>query len=181
MRWEDLRRSTNVEDRRGFSGGVGLAGGGIGAVAVVIIALLFGIDPSILLQGDYGPTQTQETRSGEPDEMRDHLFSDLARVTSGPGCIEANGSVVSPRRNRCRRCARVTSAGCPHRRAAGGRRRAALSWVGCRAPCRGCCCRIGIDLPLSRVRPHDQAGVVCSERELLPALQSEVTSAPFIE
>jgi hypothetical protein len=51
MRWSDGRESENVEDRRGFpiSSG-GLAGGGIGAVVIVVVGLLFGIDPSMLLQ-----------------------------------------------------------------------------------------------------------------------------------
>jgi uncharacterized protein len=64
MRWEGGRESANVEDRRGMSG-VGIAGGGIGAVVVVVLALLFGVDPSVLLQGDqeYAPPSQQE-RSG---------------------------------------------------------------------------------------------------------------------
>ncbi len=45
MRWQDLRRSSNVEDRRGMRpaavGGVG----GIGAIVIVLVALFFGVDP----------------------------------------------------------------------------------------------------------------------------------------
>ena len=43
MRWRGGRRSTNVRDRRGMR--VGLAGGGIGAVVLTIVALLLGVDP----------------------------------------------------------------------------------------------------------------------------------------
>ncbi len=54
MRWEDERRSENVEDQRaggGAGAGTGtLLGGGIGAVVVVVVALIFGVDPRPLLQ-----------------------------------------------------------------------------------------------------------------------------------
>jgi uncharacterized protein len=52
MRWQMGRRSENVEDRRGMSVGGGVAvGGGIGTVVLVLLALFFGIDPSVVLQG----------------------------------------------------------------------------------------------------------------------------------
>lgn len=41
MRWRDLRRSSNVEDRRGMGAPRGLIGGGIGSI-IVILLLLFG-------------------------------------------------------------------------------------------------------------------------------------------
>lgn len=53
MRWRDGRESDNVEDRRGMGiprgakiGGVG----GLGLLAIVLIGMFFGIDPSVLLQ-----------------------------------------------------------------------------------------------------------------------------------
>jgi predicted metalloprotease len=51
MRWDSGRRSQNVEDRRGMTAGRGIAGGGIGAIVLVVVALLLGVDPSIVLQG----------------------------------------------------------------------------------------------------------------------------------
>lgn len=48
MRWEDGRESDNVEDRRGMP--IGLAGGGVGAIVIVLIAMFFGVDPRALLQ-----------------------------------------------------------------------------------------------------------------------------------
>ncbi|MBI1238000.1 MAG: flagellar biosynthesis protein FlgM [Alphaproteobacteria bacterium] len=71
MKWEGRRQSRNVEDRRrpagGFRGlppgmrfptggrfgrgGVAPLGGGLGIIALVVIALIFGIDPSALLNG----------------------------------------------------------------------------------------------------------------------------------
>ena len=53
MRWRDRRQSDNVEDRRGMSiprgakiGGVG----GLGLLAIVVIGMFLGIDPTVLLQ-----------------------------------------------------------------------------------------------------------------------------------
>jgi len=53
MRWRDGRQSDNVEDRRGMSiprgakiGGVG----GLGLLAIVVIGMFLGIDPTVLLQ-----------------------------------------------------------------------------------------------------------------------------------
>lgn len=49
VQFGDQRESRNVEDRRGVSVG-GLAGlGGIGTVVVILLGLLFGVDPSALL------------------------------------------------------------------------------------------------------------------------------------
>ncbi len=59
MRWRDLRRSGNVEDRRGMS--PGLVGGGLVTVVVAIVAMLLGVDPSALLQdaGEIGSSAPQ--------------------------------------------------------------------------------------------------------------------------
>ncbi|MCC6948124.1 MAG: neutral zinc metallopeptidase [Bradyrhizobiaceae bacterium] len=56
MKWDDLRRSTNVEDRRGQGGGFPTrrAGGGIGIGGLIIIGLIawaLGINPLTLLTG----------------------------------------------------------------------------------------------------------------------------------
>jgi len=53
MRWKDRRESTNIEDRRGMSGGGKLALGGLGGcgtIVVLLLALLFGADPRQLLE-----------------------------------------------------------------------------------------------------------------------------------
>lgn len=50
MRWENLRRSTNVEDRRGsYSGGLGMAGSGGGLLFMAFIVYLLGGDPTGLV------------------------------------------------------------------------------------------------------------------------------------
>jgi len=62
MRWEDEERSGNVEDRRGMPVSRGIVGGGIGTVILVLVALYFGIDPSVILQSipDSGPPAPSE-------------------------------------------------------------------------------------------------------------------------
>jgi predicted metalloprotease len=54
MRWRDRRQSDNVEDRRGMSipRGAKIGGiGGLGLLAIVVIGMFLGIDPTVLLQG----------------------------------------------------------------------------------------------------------------------------------
>jgi len=54
MRWRDERQSDNVEDRRGMSipRGAKIGGiGGLGLLAIVVIGMFLGIDPTVLLQG----------------------------------------------------------------------------------------------------------------------------------
>jgi predicted metalloprotease len=64
MRLEDGRESGNVEDRRGgFGGGRMVAGGGIGTLVLVVLALLFGVDPSVVLQGGGPAPIEQQTRA----------------------------------------------------------------------------------------------------------------------
>ncbi|HEV2150221.1 MAG TPA: neutral zinc metallopeptidase [Longimicrobiaceae bacterium] len=49
MRWTGGRRSGNLQDRRGMRGGA-IAGGGIGAVVIALIAVFMGVDPGAVLQ-----------------------------------------------------------------------------------------------------------------------------------
>ena len=65
MRLEDQQRSENIEDRRGMRipGGRGLAGGGIGIVVIALIAMFFGVDPSVVLQ-----TAQQATVATAPEQ-----------------------------------------------------------------------------------------------------------------
>jgi len=101
MRWEDGRRSDNVEDRRGDGGGRGFPGGlggrmpggmripvgrggigGLGAVAVIVIALLLGVDPGALLDGG-GPQVTQPaTRAPSAPARRPPAEDRLAQFAS---------------------------------------------------------------------------------------------------
>ncbi|MGB7079767.1 MAG: neutral zinc metallopeptidase [Xanthobacteraceae bacterium] len=56
MRWDEFRRSSNVEDDRGSGGGFGMPGGvhGLGIGTIIILGLVgwaLGIDPSTLING----------------------------------------------------------------------------------------------------------------------------------
>jgi hypothetical protein len=57
MRWAGGRRSGNIEDRRGM--GVPLvAGGGIGTVVLLVLALFFGFDPGVILNTEAPPSDS---------------------------------------------------------------------------------------------------------------------------
>jgi uncharacterized protein len=70
------RRSGNVEDRRGMRVGRGLVGGGLGTIAVVIIGLLLGVDPSVILNDggfvDPGPAAVGPS-TPEDDAAKDFV------------------------------------------------------------------------------------------------------------
>ena len=76
MRMDDERESTNLEDRRGQRGGGGGGGGGrgvqvggLGLVAVVVVSLLFGVDPGVILstlEGGGAPITRQQEAAGPP-------------------------------------------------------------------------------------------------------------------
>ncbi len=75
MRWENGRRSDNIEDRRGMRvSGRGLAGGGIGAIVLALVAMYFGVDPSVVLNqaGGLGstPQETSQAAPSSPEETR---------------------------------------------------------------------------------------------------------------
>lgn len=89
MRWQDLRRSSNIEDRRGmggFGGGFRIGGGGIGGrlgiggvVIVLLASAIFGIDPRILLDGGMPVPVEQSRPSSNPagKEARDFVAAVL--------------------------------------------------------------------------------------------------------
>ena len=63
MRWESGRRSDNVEDRRGMRVSPGIAGGGLGAIVLIVLALIFGVDPRLLMQGAGTQSSVQQPAS----------------------------------------------------------------------------------------------------------------------
>lgn len=71
MRWEGRRQSDNIEDRRGMrvSRG-GLVGGGLGTIAIALLIIFMGGDPTPILQGvTEGPAQTtNEPYAESPNE-----------------------------------------------------------------------------------------------------------------
>ena len=60
MRLDDGEQSQNIDDRRGLRVSRGVAGGGIGTIAMVLIALFFVVDPSLLLQGAAEPLEERD-------------------------------------------------------------------------------------------------------------------------
>jgi uncharacterized protein len=84
MRWSGGRRSDNIEDRRGVPMSRGLAGGGIGLIVLLLLALFLGFDPSVLLQGNPGvppsppPVERPATAPGAKDPVRDFVSVVLA-------------------------------------------------------------------------------------------------------
>ena len=79
MRWERGRRSDNIEDRRGRRvGGKGLAGGGLGAIVLALVAIYFGVDPSVVLNQAGGlagaPQEASQPAPASPDEERQKDF-----------------------------------------------------------------------------------------------------------
>lgn len=70
MQWEDGREGGGIEDRRGM-GGVGIAGGGIGTLALALIGyFVFGIDPNMTQQivQQVNQPPAQAGRMGTPQD-----------------------------------------------------------------------------------------------------------------
>jgi len=82
MRWGAGRRSENVEDRRGMPISRGIVGGGIGTIILVVAALYFGIDPTVILQqtpnGGTPAVTTQQHQKPGADPMADFVSVVLA-------------------------------------------------------------------------------------------------------
>lgn len=115
MRWEDGRRSDRVEDRRGMRVSRGVAGGGIGTLVLVLVALYFGVDPSIILQQNPlqlpDPSSQSQPYSGTPEENRladfvavvladtedvwSTLFKSMGKTYKEPNLVLFSGSVSS--------------------------------------------------------------------------------------
>ncbi|SJM94217.1 conserved hypothetical protein [Crenothrix polyspora] len=86
MRQDNGRESDNIEDRRGMSvGGKTLAGGGLGMVALAVIALFMGVDPSIVLStlGSNILAPQQQTRKAAPSNPQDEQTKKFMSVVLG--------------------------------------------------------------------------------------------------
>ena len=111
MRWEGDEQSSNVEDRRGDSGGAGggfgLGGGSLGIGAVVVALLgswFFGVSPSTILNllsgGGGSPAQVQQQApSGPPATDRESQFVRTVlryTETTWTQIFQANGAKYQP-------------------------------------------------------------------------------------
>jgi predicted metalloprotease len=70
MLWQGRRESSNVEDRRGMSGGGLVAGGGIGTIIIAILYFVLGGDSSDV-NSNLGPQQYTQSapRSAKEEEL----------------------------------------------------------------------------------------------------------------
>jgi predicted metalloprotease len=110
------RRSDNIEDQRGMPVGRGaVVGGGIGTVVLVLLALWFGVDPSVVLQGtDPGdsrsaPSAPQQRAPAGDEPLRDfvsviladtedtwtELFRQMGRKYQAPHLVLFSGAIQS--------------------------------------------------------------------------------------
>jgi len=79
MKWRGRRGSSNIDDRRGRGSRVSLPRGrgtrigGLGAVAIVVLGLIFGVDTSFLLGGGVGGGgfQTDPAYNSGPNQIDD--------------------------------------------------------------------------------------------------------------
>ena len=80
MRLDDSRESQNVEDRRGAGPRLGGRGSiGVGTIVLALVAMYFGVDPSVVLQLAENPAQTQQVPAQAPDTS-DTQATFVARV-----------------------------------------------------------------------------------------------------
>src|SRR6202043_2240704 len=105
MRYDDFRRSDDIEDRRGDDGGgmgggggfgLPMGGGGLGIGTIIVLGLIgyaFGIDPRILIGGaevlnggrsqapSYQTDRRSSTKTGAPtDEMGSMISGILGEI-----------------------------------------------------------------------------------------------------
>lgn len=112
MRWQGRQGSSNIEDRRGVR--FGRAGGiGIGTIVLALIAIYFGQDPSVILQGvqPSEPTSEQGPYQETPEEAQlrefvsvvladteqtwGDIFNQMGRTYEQPKLVLFSGAVDS--------------------------------------------------------------------------------------
>src|SRR3984893_3751693 len=100
MRYDDFRRSDDIEDRRDDSGGGGggglglpMGGGGLGIGTVIVLGLIgyaFGIDPRILIGGaeiltgggthtpsNQGDRSSTPAKTGVPSDVMGNMIAGI--------------------------------------------------------------------------------------------------------
>ena len=106
MLWRGRRQSDNIEDRRGLRVGRTAGIGGVGLVAVYLISMYFGVDPSVLLGGMQTSQVGTEPGSSEPyqetateAERREQIAVVLADTEDVWGAVmaELRGSYRAPK------------------------------------------------------------------------------------
>ena len=85
MLWKDGRRSDNIEDQRGAGpriGGRGIIGGGLGTIVLALVALYFGVDPSVVLN-QVAQQQTVQQPAQRPMTAQDEQEKQFLSVVLG--------------------------------------------------------------------------------------------------
>ena len=110
MQWFGRRESSNVDDRRGMSGGRMAAGGGIGGIIIAIVVMLMGGDPEQVLQqvgpARPGAAQVQTQASNEAaafvkvvladnEDVWHKLFKESGETYREPTLVLFSGSTES--------------------------------------------------------------------------------------
>jgi predicted metalloprotease len=82
MRLDDQQESNNVEDRRGSGGGFSMGGGkgvGIGTIVLALVAMYFGVDPSLVMNIGQGMSQNEAVEA-KPIPADDPMANFVAKV-----------------------------------------------------------------------------------------------------
>jgi len=114
MRWKTGRRSSNIEDRRGIRLSGKAKGGGLGILVLALVAMYFGIDPSVILQQNvnvsgpsmeqsaYVPTEAENELAdfvsvvlADTEDTWEALFRDAGGTYQQPTLVMFTGSVES--------------------------------------------------------------------------------------
>ena len=114
MRWKTGRRSSNIEDRRGVRLSGKAKGGGLGILVLALVAMYFGIDPSIILQQSvdvsgpsmeqsaYVPTEAENELAdfvsvvlADTEDTWEALFRDAGGTYQQPRLVLFTGAVES--------------------------------------------------------------------------------------
>jgi predicted metalloprotease len=102
MRLDNERESSNVEDRRGGGGlPIGGKGVGIGTVVIALVAMYFGVDPSVILNMGQGlqPTAVESKPIPSDDPMAKFVAKVLASTEDTWTTVfaESNQQYIAPK------------------------------------------------------------------------------------
>ncbi len=109
MLWQGRRESSNVEDRRGMSGGGMAVGGGIGTLVIALVVYLLGGNPNTVLQNN--SSQQQSTQQSVPandentkfvrtiladtEDIWSQIFANMNQTYTDPTLVLFNQSTQS--------------------------------------------------------------------------------------
>jgi len=83
MRWQNERRSENVEDRRGIRPAGIAIGGGIGTLILVLVATYLGADPRQVLNLIQNNQQAAPNKAAVPTDPAEDKLADFVKVVLG--------------------------------------------------------------------------------------------------